>query len=54
MVQAVSALLYGVRPTDPGSFATVTLLLLVVALAACWLPTRAAMRVDPSVALRTD
>lgn len=54
LVRTVSALLYGVTATDPVSFASVTLLLLVVALIACWLPTRAAMRVDPAVALRTD
>ena len=50
----ISALLYGIRPTYPATFAAVTALLLGVALAACWLPTRAAMRVDPAVALRTE
>ena len=54
LVKSVSALLYGVKPTDPVSFAAVTGLLLAVALAACWLPTRAAVRVDPAVSLRTE
>jgi hypothetical protein len=54
LVKTLRALLYGVEPTDPVSFAAVTLLLLVVALIACWLPTRAAMRVHPAVALRTE
>jgi ABC-type lipoprotein release transport system permease subunit len=54
LVKTLRALLYGVEPTDPVSFAAVTALLLAVALLACWLPTRAAMRVHPAVALRTD
>ena len=54
LVRTVRALLYGVRATDPVSFAAVAFVLLSVALLACWLPTRAAMRVHPAVALRTE
>ena len=54
LVRTVQALLYGVTPTDPVSFAAVTLLLLAVAFVACWLPTRHAMRVQPAAALRVE
>jgi ABC-type antimicrobial peptide transport system permease subunit len=47
-------MLYGVRPTDPATYAAVTAVLGVIALLACCLPARRAMRVDPIIALRQE
>jgi putative ABC transport system permease protein len=48
------SLLFEVAPTDPVTFAAVSVLLLIVAIAACYLPARKALRVDPVTAMRCD
>jgi putative ABC transport system permease protein len=49
----LTSLLFGVRPTDPTTFAIAALLLVAVVGAACYLPARRAVDIDPNVALRS-
>jgi len=54
LARLLSNMLFGIRPTDPLTFSTVTIVLALAAVAACYLPAHRATRVDPLVALRHE
>jgi putative ABC transport system permease protein len=54
LMRVLVSLLFSVRAYDPSTYTAVTLLLTAVALVACYIPARRALRVDPMIALRHD
>ena len=54
LTRFLSSLLLGITSTDALTFSTVAILLCAVALFACFIPARRAMRVDPVIALRHE
>jgi macrolide transport system ATP-binding/permease protein len=54
VTRAVSSLLFGVGANDPVTFAGIAILLVAVALLACWIPARRATKVDPMIALKCE
>jgi putative ABC transport system permease protein len=54
LTRLMKALLFGVSPTDPLTFVGISLLLLFVALAACWIPAWRATKIDPATTLRCE
>jgi ABC-type antimicrobial peptide transport system permease subunit len=54
LTRLMQSLLFSVSPTDPVTFVAVPVAMMLVALMACYVPARRAMRVDPVIALRAE
>jgi putative ABC transport system permease protein len=54
LTRILATQLWGITPTDPATFAGVSAFLAVVALAACWVPARRAIQIDPAATLRAE
>jgi ABC-type lipoprotein release transport system permease subunit len=54
LTRVLKAMLFEIEPDDPGTFIVVSVVLLGIALLACWLPARRAAKVDPMTALRHE
>jgi ABC-type antimicrobial peptide transport system permease subunit len=54
LTRLMATMLFGIKPTDPITFVSVAALLSAIALLACYLPARRAMKVDPMEALRHE
>ncbi len=54
LTRLLRSLLFQITPTDPSTYSVVAIILVTLSLAACWIPARRAMRVDPLIALRYE